>query len=101
MYAEGKGDTCGTIIFGVGADFRCTFCIYLGTFFEVGGDAGAIGPVCAFHPDRFIFLIALGIFEFLGVGHVEVDHILAIHRIGDTIFSQVADYLELYHNAIF
>jgi hypothetical protein len=35
------------------------------------------------------------------VGHVEIDHILSIHQIGDTIFSQVADYLELYHNAEF
>jgi hypothetical protein len=42
-------------------------------------------------------LIALGIAEFLGVRHVEINHVLSIHRIGDTIFTQIADYLELYH----
>jgi hypothetical protein len=33
--------------------------------------------------------------------HVEVDDVLSIHRIGDTILAQVADYLKLYHNGNF
>jgi hypothetical protein len=46
-------------------------------------------------------LVSLGVTEFLGVGHVEIDHILSIHRIGDTVLAQVANYLKLYHTIIF
>ena len=101
LHAQGQGDAGGPIVFRIGAHFGRSFCIYLSAFFEIGGDAGAVCPVSTFHPNGLIFLISLGVTEFLGVGHVEIDHILSIHRISDTVFTQVADYLELYHNIIF
>ena len=101
LYAECERDAGSPVVLGIGPYFGSSFCIYLGTFLEIGGDAGTIRPIRTFNPNGLIFLVSLGVTEFLGVGHVEIDHILSIHRISDTVFTQVADYLELYHNIIF
>lgn len=99
--AEGEAYTGGSVILGIGPYFRRTFRIYLGAFLQVGGNSGAIGPVCTLYPDRLVLLVSLGVTELLGMRHVEVDDTLSIHGVGDTVLAQVSDYLKLDHNGKF
>ena len=92
-YPQGEGDACSPVIFGIGPHFGGTFRIYLGAFFQIGRDTGAIGPVGTFDPNRFVFLVALCILEFLCMRDVEIDDIFSIDCIGNTVLTQVADYL--------
>jgi len=98
---EGEAYACGSVVLGIRPYFGRAFCIYLRAFFQIRGHSGAIGPVCTFHPDRLVLLVTLGVTEFLGMRHVEINDILSIHRVGDTVFPQVSDYLKLNHNGKF
>lgn len=93
LHTQGQGYTLSTVILRIGPYFRRSFCVYLCSFFKIGSDTGAVGPIGAFYPNGLVLLIALRVTELLGMCHVEIDHVLPVHCIGDTIFTQVSDYL--------
>lgn len=92
-YAQGQRYPGRAVTLGIGPHFGISFHIHLGAFLQIWSNAGAVRPVGAFHPDRFIFLVSLCIPEFLGMCYVEIDYTLAIHGVGDTILPQVTNDL--------
>ncbi|HYG51894.1 MAG TPA: hypothetical protein VD905_13375, partial [Flavobacteriales bacterium] len=54
---------------------------------------GAVNPGC------FFLVVALAVAVLFSVGHCKIDNILAVNRVNNAIFTQIADYLHFNHSA--